>query len=131
MDIIIQNYVDKLQKLISTPPYPFDGNLRRNLPIDGGVYRIFEDSSNWKESIYIGTTRNLRERIYNNLLMGERRSHTLKRKLIKNAGFTNEKAVKQYLKRKCRVQFLELKDKCERTLFEHFAISVLKPKFND
>jgi hypothetical protein len=63
--------------------------------------------------------------------MGDSQAHTLRRRLIANSGFANEKAVKQYLKDKCRIQYLEISDESERSFFEHFSISVLKPKFND
>ena len=126
---IIQKYIEKLLILISSCPIPFDDNLHKNLPTEGGIYRVFKTSSDWRESIYVGKSSNLQERIYNNLLMGNIQSHTLKHKLI-NAGFTNEK-VKQYLKNNCRVQYLEISDERQRSFFEYFTISILKPKYNN
>jgi cell division protein FtsB len=114
-----------------SPSIPFNENLHKILPIEGGVYRVFEISSDWKESIYVGKTGNLRERIYTDLFMGAPEVHTLKRKLIQNAGFPNKEAVKEYLKNKCRIQYLEIPDESERNLFEHFTISILRPRFND
>jgi len=63
--------------------------------------------------------------------MGDSQAHTLKRKLIANAGLPNEEAVKEYLKDDCRVQYLEMVDENEQSLFEHFVISIFKPKYND
>jgi len=126
---ITQKYIEKLLILISSHPTPFDDNLHRNLPTEGGIYRVFEAPSDWRESIYVGKTSNLQDRIYNNLLMGNTQAHTLKRKLV-NAGFPNEKA-KQYFKNNCRIQYLEISDERQRSFFEHFTISILKPKYND
>ena len=131
MEIIVNEYLDKLKILVSSNCISFDENLRRNLPVTGGIYRIFEKSSDWDESIYVGKTGVLRDRIYLNLLMGNRISHTLKNKLIQNKILENEGAVKDYLKSKCNVQILEISDKDERAFYEHFAISVLRPKYND
>ena len=128
---IIQKYIEKLLILISSRHIPFDESLHGNLPTAGGVYRVFKRSSSWKESIYVGKTGNLRDRIYSNLLMGDSQAHTLKRKLIASGGLPNEEAVKRDLKDNCRVQYLEIADENERSLFEHFAISILKPKYND
>jgi len=127
---ITQKYIEKLLALISNCPISFDNVLHENLPASGGVYRIFEDSSDWSKTIYVGSTKNLRERIYGNLFKGKPQVHTLKRKLI-SAGFTKARTVEQYLKSNCRIQYLKISNEKERKLFEHFAISILKPKYND
>lgn len=128
---IIQKNIEKLLILISSRHIPFDDELHGSLPTAGGVYRVFEIPASWKESIYVGQTGNLRDRIYRNLLMGDSQAHTLKRKLIANAGLTDKETVKKYLKDNCRVQYLEMDDENERSPFEHFVISILKPKYND
>jgi len=127
---VIQKYIEKLLTLISSCPISFDKLLPRNLPASGGVYRIFENSSDWSKTIYVGSTKNLRKRIYRNLFMGNPRVHTLKHKLI-SAGFTKARTVEQYLKSNCRIQYLKISNERERKLFEHFAISILEPKYND
>jgi len=128
---IINKYRGSLTTLISGSQVPFDNNLHRNLPTEGGVYRILETSSDWKQSIYIGKTGNLQDRIYYNLLMGDSGAHTLKRKLISGTRLLSEETVKQYLKDECQIQYLIISDERERSLFEHFAISILKPRYND
>ncbi len=127
---ITQKYIEKLLTLISSCPVSFNNVLHKNLPASGGVYRIFEDSSDWSKTVYIGSTKNLRERIYRNLFMGNPEVHTLRRKLI-SAGFTKVGAVERYLKSNCRIQYLKISNERERKLFEHFAISISKPKYND
>ena len=127
---IIHKYIEKLLLLISRRPSPFDDNLNGNLPTEGGVYRIFEASSDWRKSIYVGKTSNLRDRIYTKLLMGDSQVHTLKRKLIATE-FPDEETAKQYLRSDCQIQYLEIPGGRDRTFFEHFTISVLTPKYND
>lgn len=131
MESIIAQYKDWLKKLLAETPLPFDGNLRGALPTQGGVYRVFEKGSDWQGSVYVGKTGNLQERIYSNHLMGNRRASTLKRKLIKYGDCADEADVKSYLKSGCLMQFLVVVDETERTFFEHFAIAVLRPRYND
>jgi excinuclease UvrABC nuclease subunit len=129
MQEIIQKYVDQLSNLMSIAPISFEDDLRRKIPSRGGIYRIFELAT-FKESIYVGETDNLQNRLYNNLLMGNAKAHTLRNKIIKETGFSNEEAT-QYMKKNHHIQYLEVQDSKERRLLKHFVISVLKPSFND
>jgi excinuclease UvrABC nuclease subunit len=131
MDTVIAQYKESLQELLSSTQLSFDENLAKALPRRGGVYRIFEKSADWQNSIYAGESDNLKRRIYNNHLMGHRSNSTFRRKLIDSGQCADENAVKEYLKDLCLVQFIVVKDKAERAQFEHFMIAILKPKFND
>ncbi len=132
MDSIIAEYKDLLLVLVSNSQLAFDGSLRGALPEEGGVYRVFEKGCMWQNSLYVGTTktRSLRERVYQQL-MGDRIASTLKKKLIDSGQCVDEDAAKTYLQSKCLVQCAVIADKKLRILFEHFAISVLKPQYND
>lgn len=131
VETIIAPYKKLLQTLLTSPELSFDVNLRSSLPSEGGVYRIFESDSDWQTSVYIGTSNNLQNRIYRSHLMGIRQVSTFKRKLIEQGLFSDENAVKQYLKDKCKVQFITLSEKIDRLAFEHFAVAILKPRYND
>ncbi len=131
MNEAIQHYLSRLLTLVSSTQIPFIGNLYGTLPTVGGIYRIFEFGADWSSSIYVGETGNLQNRVYHNLLMGNRQVHTLKSKLIATGEFQNEDVVKQYLNDRCLIQICQLADERERSLFEHFAIAILKPKYND
>ena len=131
MDSVIAHYKDLLLRLFASPKLAFDENLRRSLPNKGGVYRVFEKGINWDRSRYFGKTGDLQNRVYGDLLMGNLPRHTLKRKLIESGEFADKAAAKEYLKAKCYVQILPIDDENERTLFEHFAIAILKPESND
>jgi len=95
------------------------------------VYRISEKTSDWQRSVYVGQSSNLQRRIYNYHLMGTRHVSTLRRKLIKSDRYADDNAVKQYLRDECLVQFVTMPEDNERTSFEHFAVTVLKPRYND
>jgi hypothetical protein len=62
--------------------------------------------------------------------VGNAKAHTLRNKIIKETGFSNEEAT-QYLKKNYQIQYLEVQDSDERRFLKHFFISVLKPSFND
>jgi len=131
MNEIIQHYINNLLTLVSGTQMAFDENLHGILPTVGGIYRVFELGADWRKSIYVGKTSNLRNRIHGNLLMGDSQAHTLKRKLVASNMFLDDNAVKQYFKERCLLQILQLADENERSLLEHFAIAILKPKYND
>ncbi len=129
---IIQKRTKKLFSLVSSQQISFDDNLYETLPTTGGIYRVFEKDSTWKESLYIGQTGNLRSTIYKTLLIGDSTYHTLRDNLNLESKFPNEKkAFEKYLRDNARVQYLEIADKDQRTLVEYFVISVLDPEYND
>ena len=129
METMISKYKDLLISLISGPQLAFDDRLYGLLPTGGGVYRIFEKGATWESSIHVGETGNLRQRIYRNHYMGNRRASIMKKKLIESGRFGDEAAVKQYLRNRCLVQYIEIPDESLRKFFEHFAISILKPRY--
>ena len=126
MEATIARYKELLQTLLASPVFPFDDNLRNALPTAGGVYRIFETGTDWQDSVYIGKSTNLQNRVYGNHLMGNRRASTLKRKFIESGRYADENAVKHYLREKCSVQFITVDDDAERTSLEHFAVAIVR-----
>ena len=132
MEETILRLTKLLHTFLDSPVIPFDHNLKHSLPKNGGVYRLFETQNlDWQNSIYIGKSIDLQRRIYTNHLMGNRQASTLKRKMIKSGEYIGEIAVKKYLIEKCSLQVITIEDVSERIAFEHFAIAILKPIFND
>lgn len=119
-----------IQELLSKPHFDFDQKLSEVLPRKPGVYRIFEKKKP-EETMYIGKSNSLKRRIIGDHYKGDRIASTLKRKLIKNMELDNEREVMQYLSEKCCVQFVIVDDSQLQTGFEHFAVAVLRPKWND
>ncbi len=122
MDELIAKYRTFLDGLLAAPRLVFNSHLRGTVPDKSGVYRIAESHADWRSSVYVGKTGNLRRRLCDEHLTGNRRSSTLKRKLIHSGTFKDEAAVKQFLMERCVVQYLEVADESERILSEHFAV---------
>lgn len=131
-DVLAQKYINLLDMLLESELLSFNSeNLQAMLPQQMGVYCISEKINDVLETVYIGQSKNLQNRIYRNHLMGSRRFSTLKRKIIRAGMFSNEDDVKNYLRERCVVQFVIIENESDRNSFEHFAIAVLRPKFND
>ena len=130
IESIIEKHESTLVELVNQRYLKFDNKLRSRLPSQGGVYRVIDGGENLYHVIYVGQTKNLQNRVYNDLLMGNLPRHTLKRKLVNSGIYPDKKAAKDYLKEKCMVQYVEIYDVINRKLFEHFAIAILRPEWN-
>lgn len=132
---VLQERVDRyyalLAKLLGAEPVSFaDRGFRSDLPNAGGVYAVELKQGDPHAPLYVGQAGDLRERIYTNQFMGNRKSSTLKDRLIKSGECTDEDCAKVYLRKKCRVRCICIEDARERKLFEHFALAVLAPELN-
>jgi excinuclease UvrABC nuclease subunit len=127
---LIKHYSDLLENLLNSKHLSLlDENLTNMLPRQGGVYCISDKTDNM--IIYIGQSKDLQKRIYRNHLMGSQRNSTLRRKIIIEGKYFNEDQVRNYLHEQCMAQFIEIEDEFKRKFFEHFAIAMLKPKYNN
>jgi len=85
---LIQKYRTLLGALLESEFLAFNSEkFRAMLPERGGVYHIIESNNDLFDTIYIGQSNNLQNRIYRSHLMGNRQVSTLKNKLIKNGMF--------------------------------------------
>ncbi len=99
-------------ELLSGPRYDFDGlvpsMLENKLPV---IYAIFDKTDN--STLYVGRTKNLRQRLYNNHLMGPVNNARLKKYLAddpKRPDIPNMEAAKQYLIDHCYFQYISEPD---------------------
>src|ERR1041385_4253188 len=94
-----------LQSLLSTPELPFDRNLRGSLPNEPGLYRIYEEGSDWGKSLRVGRTKSagegLRQRVYQNHYMGSQPGN-IRAQLIEGGRCPNLASAKDYLRERCR-----------------------------
>lgn len=90
-----------------------------------GVYIIYNHK---QEVFYIGNTNNLKVRFGTDLK--HEATHTLVKKLLKIAGFTDRLKVVEYLKTKCLVQIEKCASKREAEALEGIAIYILNPEQN-
>jgi excinuclease UvrABC nuclease subunit len=127
----ISKFSSLLQVLVDAPVIAFINLKPADLPTKPGVYRIFETDDELPATIYVGESENLSNRIYGNHLMGNTEASTLKKKLVKSGKFTDTKAVKEFLRAECSLQYVVLLEQKERIMFEHYAVAMLEPRFND
>ena len=100
------------------------------IPDAPGVYVIkIRDSD---ETLYVGRTKNLRQRIYSNHLHGPLSNARLKKYLIEDPNEPSIKdlaAAKQYLKDFCYVQFQVIDDLLERGQAEGLLSFLLNVRY--
>jgi hypothetical protein len=120
-----------LKLLMNANPLPFNSLVLSSLPSEPGVYRIFESVAGSGATVYVGQTENLRKRVYGSHLMGNTSVSPLKAKLLRSGRYPDAVTVKRYIRNDLSVQYLIVPNDLERKSFEHFAVAVLGPYFND
>ncbi len=127
-------YVDYVKALVFSEQYSFGERLESVLPLEPGIYRIFENGSDWSSSLLVGRTRTatdeLRYRVYQNQYIGNQKGN-IKAQLVKSGRFKDQDEAKKYLEEKCKVQFIIMEDENERKWAEYFILSILQPQFTD
>ena len=108
-----------VNQLISSKKYFFTDLKPSDLPEHAGVYAIFDKETG--ENLYVGRTKNLRQRLYNNHLMGPKSNARLKKYLTEDPLMTEITLMdeaKQFLKDRCYFQFLMADDVRQRGQIE-------------
>jgi hypothetical protein len=121
----IDYLTNELERFLKVEPVKLRRELLNDLPNGWGIYLIRLPNSD--NTLYIGTSSRLKQRIRNDLL-GPSGAHTLKTKLYGYKKLRGAETI-NYLN-KCYIQFMKGKEEYVVAL-EHFAISVLEPKLND
>jgi len=99
------------------------------IPKNGGVYVISEFGGPKEAVLYIGQTKNLRERVYRNHWQGNLQASNFKKLLVRHKKARDKGDAKEYLKKNCSVRWVVVEDKKERLAREHYATAVLNPQF--
>ena len=111
----MQQGIEIAKRILSAPKVAFVEIKPSQIPDAPGVYVIkIQDSD---ETLYVGRTKNLRQRIYSNHLHGPLSNARLKKYLIEDPNepsITDLATAKQYLKDCCYVQFQIIDDLLER-----------------
>lgn len=113
-------------------PIPFQGLKQKHLPENSGVYLISEILGQAELALYIGRTKNLRNRLYTNHLMGPVSNARLKNYMIKDpehlcAG--NVQTAKQYIGDNCVVRWIFEDDIRKRGALEGYFTALFFPKY--
>ena len=95
--------------------YAFSSLVPSALPEKAGVYVIWLKDT--EEVLYVGRTRNIRQRLYTNHLMGNKSSARLKKYLVDDLNLPEIVEyidAKNYMKAHCCFQFILVEDNNER-----------------
>lgn len=123
-----------VSSILQGKKYNFSELLSSNLPDKtSGVYVIFDKKAD--VALYVGRTTNLRQRLYNNHLMGSFTNARLKKYLVEDEeDFSEIKTIedaKQYLREQCYFKYLILQDYRIRGQIEGFLSFIFDVKYID
>lgn len=128
-------FLDKsLTDLLNETPLSYKTDIIwSKLPEKAGVYLISEFSKPQNEiALYIGRTKNLRNRIYRNHLMGSTTNARLKNYIIKDENhscYENVNLAKEYIRDNCFVRWILVENMKERGALESFFTAKIFPKY--
>ena len=118
-------------KLLSAPCYDFAGltpsKLENGLPV---VYAIFDKTD--QSTLYVGRTKNLRQRLYSNHLMGQANNARLKKYLTEDEtrpDIPDMEAAKRYLIDHCCFRYIPESDVRTRGQIEGLLGYLLDVKY--
>ena len=103
-------------KVFQSKIYSFSSIVRSELPEEAGVYVIWVKKT--EEVLYVGRTRNIKQRLYTNHLMGNKSSARLKKYLVddnvNHPEIDDYSKAKEYIRQNCNFQFILCEDNNER-----------------
>lgn len=111
----LKNAKEIWDNVFNSKVYAFSSVVPSDLPEKAGVYVIWLKDT--EEVLYVGRTRNIRQRLYTNHLMGNKSSARLKNYLVNDTGLPaiiEYADAKQYMKENCFFQFILVEDNNER-----------------
>lgn len=112
------------------PRFAFSALRPSDLPVEPGVYAIFLTDTD--EALYVGRTKNLRQRLYKNHLHGSINNARLKKYLAEDANVSEVPdfdSAKQYLKENCYCQFIVEPDMLARGRLEGLLSYLFKVRY--
>ena len=124
----ISRLTDELHQLIVAKPIAFKNITPSAIPVARGVYVITARINGKDVPYYVGRTKNLRQRIYNNHLMGPFSNARLKKHLVSSGECSDITAAKEFIRSHCSVQWIEIDEYRDRGALEGFATGLLFPK---
>ena len=126
----LQEGISLTNQFLSVPGMSFSDLKPSSLPAEPGVYAIFHKETN--ETLYVGRTKNLRQRLYNNHLHGPSSNARLKKYLVEDAnepGITSLEEAKAYLRENCLFRFIIEDDTLKRGRLEGLLSFMLNVRY--
>jgi hypothetical protein len=125
LDFLKKSY----QRLVSTEPLHFAEITPSHIPEAPGVYLITAMNNKKEIPYYAGRTKNLRQRIYNNHLMGPLSNARLKNYLIEAGECADISSAKNFIRSFCIARWIEEHDIRKRGAIEGYVTGLLFPKY--
>jgi hypothetical protein len=119
---------ERFNALLRASPLAFAHMTPRKIPEAAGVYVITAELAGSEHPYYVGRTKNLRQRLYNNHLMGPLSNARLKNSLICGGECEDIVAAKGFLKHCCSARWIEQQGFRERGAIEGYATGLLFPR---
>jgi hypothetical protein len=116
-------------RLLSATPFAFSKLTPSVIPQIPGVYVITARHEEKQIPYYVGRSKNLRQRLYNNHLMGPLSNARLKKYLIDFGECVSLKEAKEFIKSYCWVRWIEEPDIRKRGAIEGYLTGMLYPKY--
>lgn len=119
------------EDILLSPKYYFK-DLKPSMLIDKleAVYAITDVSTG--EVLYVGRTKNIRQRLYNNHLMGPKTNARLKKYLVEDPlqpQISDMEQAKEYLRTNCYAQFIPEPDMVKRGQIEGLLSFMLNVRY--
>lgn len=121
-----------INNLYSTKPIAYSSITPSQIPEQAGVYLISEIIDNIETALYVGRSKNLRNRLYRNHLMGNPINARLKKYMMQDEfhpAFENKELAKQYIKEKCFVRWILEDNIRKRGALEGYFTAMFFPKY--
>ena len=118
-----------LGEIVGASPLSFADMVPSAVPEKPGVYVITSVQNGTETVYYVGRTKNLRQRLYNNHLMGPFTNARLKKYLVENHECSDIGSAKQFLRDACRARWLVRDDMRIRGAIEGYLTARLFPKY--
>lgn len=118
--------------LLAMEPIHYKNITPSVLPVNSGVYMISEIIGNIEVPLYVGRTKNLRERLYTNHLMGGLSNARLKKYIIcdeLHPCYDNIAEAKIYIRNNCFVRWVFEEDYRKRGAIEGYITAIVFPKY--
>ena len=123
-------YLSKVLKSLTTGvSVTFEGLLLSKVPAKAGVYLISVKQGKQEIPYYVGRSKNLRNRIYCNHLLGTVNNARLKKYLVEFKECKTIDEAKQFIKRRCSVRWFLEEDVRKRGAAEGYVTGVVFPKY--
>ena len=126
----LQEGISLTNQFLSVPGMSFSDLKPSNIPAEPGVYAIFHKETN--ETLYVGRTKSLRQRLYNNHLHGPSSNARLKKYLVEDAnepGITSLEEAKAYLRENCLFRYIIEEDTLKRGRLEGLLSFMLNVRY--